>query len=292
MALDAIFGEPKWLWDRLPHPAVFIGRAIARADARFNRSSARTAKGVLLVEALLLGALSAGLAISLLGWLAEALCAAVLLAHRSLVDHVRRVAEDLRDGLAQGRRAVAMIVGRDTAQMDAPAISRAAIESAAENLSDGVLSPILWFAIGGLPAMLAYKAINTADSMIGYLTPHHREFGWAAAKLDDVLNWAPARLTALLILLSHGALRHWPDVRREAPQHRSPNAGWPESALAHALGIALSGPRAYDGELREFPFVNPQGARDLGAEDIERAIRALWRVWGLTFSLVLFIALL
>ncbi|MEM1101764.1 MAG: adenosylcobinamide-phosphate synthase CbiB [Pseudomonadota bacterium] len=291
MVLDAIFGEPKWLWDRVPHPAVLLGRVIGWADRRFNHGPARKAKGAALVIALLLMSLLAGSLIAALGWPIEALAAAVLLAQRSLADHVSAVAMALRDSLARGRRSVAMIVGRDTASMDAPAVSRAAIESAAENLSDGVIAPAFWFAIGGLPAMLAYKAVNTADSMVGYLTPKHAAFGWASARRDDALNGIPARLPALLDLAAHGRLDAWRAVRAEAPRHRSPNAGWPESALARAQGIALSGPRAYDGELRAFPFVNPEGRRDLGPPDIDDAVRALWRVWALALALVLLTAL-
>ena len=291
MALDAIFGEPRWLWDRAPHPAVLMGRAIGWADQRFNQVPAQRVKGLLLVLALLAGSIAIGLVISLLGWPFEALAAAILLAQKSLVQHVQAVADALRLSASEGRRAVAMIVGRDTATMEGPAIARSAIESAAENLSDGVIAPIFWFAIAGLPGMLAYKAINTADSMVGYLTPRHAAFGWAAARLDDVLNWVPARLTALLILATQSALHAWAAVRAEAPQHRSPNAGWPESALARALNIALSGPRAYEGEMRDFPFVNPRGLRNLGATDIEAAITALWRVWAAVFLAVLAIAI-
>ena len=165
--------------------------------------------------------------------------------------------------------------------MDGPAVARAAIESGAENLSDGVIAPAFWFLIGGLPAMLAYKAINTADSMIGYRTPRHAEFGWAAARFDDVLNLIPARLTALLLCI--GA-RHWPDWRalaHDARTHRSPNAGWPEAAMARALGIALSGPRSYHGQMRNFPWVNATGKRDAGPAQIGQAVRLLWRAWGL-----------
>ncbi|MEM1236153.1 MAG: adenosylcobinamide-phosphate synthase CbiB [Pseudomonadota bacterium] len=292
LILDALLGEPKWIWDRIPHPAVLIGRAIGWADATFNKGQNRTAKGVILLIALVLVSIIIGSAIADLGWWAEAIMAAILLAQRSLADHVRAVADSLRDSLAQGRRSVAMIVGRDTAEMDEPAVARAAIESAAENLSDGVIAPAFWFAIAGLPGMLAYKAVNTADSMIGYKTDRHGDFGWASARFDDLINWIPARLTALLILISHGALGLWPAVRREAPLHRSPNAGWPESALARSLGIALSGPRAYEGELRDFPFVNAPGRRDLGPADIDNAVSALWRAWAAALILVIAAGLL
>ncbi|MCH2076247.1 MAG: adenosylcobinamide-phosphate synthase CbiB [Rhodobacteraceae bacterium] len=287
LVLDALFGEPKWLWDRFPHPAVVIGRAIGRAEFWLNNGEARKAKGVLLVVGLLIVSLLIGGALSWLPWPLQAVIAAILLAQRSLADHVQAVADALRLSSSDGRQAVAMIVGRDTAEMDASAVARSAIESAAENLSDGVTAPLFWLAIGGLPGMIAYKAINTADSMIGYRTPRHEEFGWAAARLDDLVNLIPARLTALLILLTQGGLRHWREVRREAPLHRSPNAGWPESALARSQGIALSGPRTYEGELRDFPFVNGSGKRSLAPTDIETAINALWRVWAACLALAL-----
>ncbi|MDO9524313.1 MAG: CobD/CbiB family cobalamin biosynthesis protein, partial [Gemmobacter sp.] len=202
------------------------------------------------------------------------------------VDHVRAVATALRSSLADGKRAVAQIVGRDTASLDQPAVARAAIESAAENLSDGVIAPAFWFLIAGLPGILIYKAVNTADSMIGHRTPRHEAFGWAAARLDDVLNWVPARLTAGLIALVHGR----PDARRvifrDAPRHRSPNAGWPEAAMAACLGIAVSGPRSYHGQMRDEPFVHPEGRRDAGPHDIDRAVGALWRTWAALLCLV------
>jgi adenosylcobinamide-phosphate synthase len=180
-----------------------------------------------------------------------------------------------------------MIVGRDTAAMDEAAIARAAIESAAENLSDGVIAPAFWFAVGGLPGMAIYKAVNTADSMIGHRTPRHRDFGWAAARLDDVLNLVPARLTAFLILAAHGAWRAAPHLRGEARLHRSPNAGWPEAALAPVLDVALAGPRSYEGRMTDFPWVNPEGRRDADADDVDRACAALWRIWALALPLAL-----
>ena len=281
MLLDAAVGEPRWLWNRVTHPAVLIGRVIGWADERFNTDPHRKLRGVLLVIALLVGSIVIGSFLAALGGLVEALAAAILLAQRSLADHVAAVARALRLSTVSGRAAVAQIVGRDTSAMDGPAVARAAIESGAENLSDGVIAPAFWFLIGGLPAMLAYKAINTADSMIGYRTPRHAEFGWAAARFDDVLNLIPARLTALLLCI--GA-RHWPEWRalaRDARTHRSPNAGWPEAAMARALGIALSGPRSYHGQMRNFPWVNATGKRDAGPAQIGQAVRLLWRAWGL-----------
>ncbi len=280
LVLDALLGEPRWLWSRLPHPAVLMGRAIGAGEAWLNRSTARRAKGVLLIAGLGAGALALGALLSLAGPVVEVLVAAVLLAQRSLVQHVEAVADGLRTSLAEGRAAVAMIVGRDTAEMEGPAVARAAIESGAENLSDGVVAPAFWLLLGGLPGLLLYKLVNTADSMIGHRTPRYEAFGWAAARLDDGLNWIPARLTAGLIVLSHGS--GWLDarLRRDARAHRSPNAGWPEAAMARVLGVALSGPRAYDGQMQELPWVNGAGRRSAGPADIDRAVAALWRVWG------------
>jgi adenosylcobinamide-phosphate synthase len=292
LALDAIFGEPRWLWQRLPHPAVVMGRAVGWLDRRLNRGENRRAAGVLAAGALVAGGLATGWLVAALpgGPVWELLLAAILLAQKSLVQHVADVAQALRLSVADGRRAVARIVGRDTATMQTPEVARAAIESAAENLSDGVIAPAFWFLIGGLPGMLAYKAVNTADSMIGYRTERYRDFGWAAARLDDVLNWVPARLTALCIAAAHLAPGAWVVIRRDAKLHRSPNAGWPEAAMAAILGIALSGPRSYEGALRDYPFVNPDGRRDIGAAEIDAAVAALWRSWAAALGLVIIIA--
>ena len=251
---------------------------------------ATCAASALVMAALAVFAWILGALLSSLGPLAEILIAAILIAQKSLVQHVQAVADALRLSVGDGRRAVAMIVGRDTAQMDGPAASRAAIESAAENLSDGVIAPVFWFLIAGLPGLLFYKITNTADSMIGHRTPRHQQFGWAAARLDDLLNLIPARLTAGLIAVAYH-LRDWPAIRAEALQHRSPNAGWPEAAMARALNVALSGPRAYEGEMQSFPWVNPRGQRQAGPDDIDRSVSALWRVWGLTLGCVALITL-
>lgn len=293
MLLDAALGEPKWLWDRYPHPAVLMGRAIGWADHRFNAGQHKRLKGVATMALLGLGAMALGWVIHAIPdfGIFEIIAAAILLAQKSLVQHVRTVADELRLSLAGGRRAVSMIVGRDTADLDEAAVSRAAIESAAENLSDGVIAPAFWFLIGGLPALMLYKITNTADSMIGHRTPRHEEFGWAAARFDDLLNLAPARLTALLIALTHG----WFDARpilRDAPLHRSPNAGWPEAAMAVILDTALSGPRAYHGEMRDFPWVWPEGRRDPGPTTIDAACAALWRAWSGMLVLTALIALI
>ncbi|MFQ1699268.1 adenosylcobinamide-phosphate synthase CbiB [Loktanella agnita] len=280
MLLDAAFGEPRWLWGRFPHPAILMGQLIGWCDQRFNTEPNPRMKGIACMAALCVGAGTLGALVQALPTgLVDMIILAVLLAQKSLVQHVAAVADALRLSVGDGRRAVAMIVGRDTVEMDQTAIARSAIESAAENLSDGVIAPIFWFAVAGLPGLLIYKITNTADSMIGYRTPRHEAFGWAAARLDDLLNLIPARLAALLIW----AVTTRPDPRgiiADAPLHRSPNAGWPEAAMAHGLDIALSGPRSYFGALRDYPFVNADGARELGPADIDRAIVVLWRVWG------------
>jgi adenosylcobinamide-phosphate synthase len=297
LALDAIFGEPKWLWSRAPHPAVLMGRLIEWMDQRFNEGEEQRWRGVLCVGALVVGAGVLGLILQALpfGWLISVILTAILLAQRSLVDHVTEVANGLRYGLPAGKRAVAKIVGRDTNDMDEADVARAAIESAAENFSDGVIAPAFWFLILGLPGLLIYKIINTADSMVGYRTPRHEAFGWAAAKLDDVLNWAPARLSAILIAGVHRSWDAWRTTLTDAGLHRSPNAGWPEAAMAGILGIALSGPRSYEGEMRDFPYANEAGARDVGEDEIDHAVAALWKAWlafvGLILILVFFWAL-
>lgn len=285
MLLDAWLGEPRWLWSRLPHPAVLMGRLIGWADARFNRGAARRLKGVAVMTLLGLGALILGAALAALGPVVEVVVAAILIAQRSLVEHVLAVADGLRRGLPEGRAAVAMIVSRDTAAMNDSAVARAAIESAAENMSDGVVAPLFWFAVAGLPGLLLYKITNTADSMIGYRTPRHAAFGWAAARFDDLLNLIPARGTAFLIAVTQGGLRDWRGIVADARLHRSPNAGWPEAAMARALGIALSGPRAYDGRMQDFPFVHATGRKPLMAQDIEAAVRVLWTVWAAVLCL-------
>lgn len=295
MLLDAVLGEPRWLWSRAPHPAVLMGRVIGWADKRFNTGAGRRAKGAAVMLALGVAALLTGSLLTAFGPVVEVVVAAILIAQRSLVDHVLAVAHGLRAGLSEGRAAVAMIVSRDTAAMDQSAVARAAIESAAENMSDGVVAPLFWFAVAGLPGLLLYKITNTADSMVGYRTPRHEAFGWAAARFDDLLNLIPARVTALLIAVTHGglnSLQDWRDITADARLHRSPNAGWPEAAMARALGIALSGPRAYDGRMQDFAYVNAAGRKPLLAQDIEAAVRVLWAVWAAVLCLAVLLALL
>jgi adenosylcobinamide-phosphate synthase len=291
MVLDAIFGEPKWLWDRVPHPAVLMGKAIGWADRKLNNGNAKISGILLVITMVVLGAWL-GNAIEWLGMIPTVLVAAILIAQKSLVEHVHAVGQALRRSVEQGRVEVAKIVGRDTKDMGEPEVARAAIESAAENLSDGVVAPVFWFLVFGLPGLLIYKAVNTADSMIGYRTEEYEDFGWAAARFDDVLNWVPARITAALIMISGGRFSFSATLREDAKLHRSPNAGWPEAAMARVLGVALSGPRSYEGEMREFPYVNEFGRRSIGANEIDQATSKLWRSWAILLAVVGLFALI
>ncbi|MHA1527533.1 MAG: adenosylcobinamide-phosphate synthase CbiB [Alphaproteobacteria bacterium] len=282
LILDAIFGEPDWLWRRVAHPAVGFGRAIDRLERLLNEGANRRAKGALAVFGLVA---AVWLAAWVLSWgiflgVFEVLGAAVLLAQRSLVDHVTAVADALRVSLAEGRVAVARIVGRDPETLDQAGVARAAIESAAENFSDGVVAPVFWFLIGGLPGIAIYKAVNTADSMIGHRSERYAEFGWAAARLDDALNWIPARLAGGLICLVGGGRAAMEVMLRDAGLHKSPSAGWPEAATAASLEIALAGPRIYGGVVTDDPYLNPEGRRAAGPADIEAAVRLIWRAWA------------
>lgn len=292
LLLDRFVGDPDWLWRRAPHPVVGFGWLIGVVDKRFNtpeRSETDREKwGFVAIAVLLIGAVVTGGLLDEIfeefggvGLLLEVIVVAVLLAQKSLADHVVAVAEGLRDeGVAGGRKAVAQIVGRDPETLDEAGVSRAAIESLAENASDGVVAPAFWYAVFGLPGLLAYKLLNTADSMIGHKTETHRAFGKAAARLDDLANWVPARLTALLILLPTGwdNLRaRWATVVRDAGLHRSPNAGWPEGAMAAVTGLALGGPRSYGEDRADEAFMNGQGRMDANADDIDRALRVFWR---------------
>ncbi|QBF29987.1 adenosylcobinamide-phosphate synthase CbiB [Thalassococcus sp. S3] len=292
LLLDALLGEPDWLWSRVPHPAVLMGRAVSSLDRALNAGASRKRNGILAVVILVCGAALIGWALGQLGLVVEVVAAAILLAHRSLVDHVGDVARGLRQSVEAGRASVALIVSRETAQMTEPDVARAAIESAAENLSDGVIAPAFWFLVAGLPGLVVYKAVNTADSMIGYRTARYAEFGWAAARLDDLLNLIPARLTALLFMFVTGGWKGWRGIVADARQHRSPNAGWPEAAMARGLGIALAGPRWYDGGLRDLHWVNGTGRTGIGADEIDAAIQLLWRVWGAGLVLVIVIGIL
>lgn len=286
LALDAIVGDPDWLWRRAPHPVVLMGRSIARLDGALNRGSARQRRwaGAAAMAILCLAAGGAGVALQWLcaqhpaGLGVEALLVAVLLAQRSLYEHVLRVRHAFGEGLPKAREAVSMIVGRDPNALDEAGVCRAAIETTAENFSDGVVAPAFWFLAAGLPGIFIYKAVNTADSMIGHRTPRHEAFGWAAARLDDALNLIPARLSGFLIaaacIAAGGNARGaFAAMWRDAGRHRSPNAGWPEAAMAGALGLALAGPRQYAGGRVEDAWMNAGGRIEATPLDISQALR-------------------
>ncbi|MEE8455555.1 MAG: adenosylcobinamide-phosphate synthase CbiB [Limibaculum sp.] len=293
LILDAIFGEPDWLWRQVPHPAVLFGRLVDWLERLLNEGANRRAKGALAVLALVVAAGLPARVLSLDIFLGvfEVLGAAVLLAQRSLVDHVGAVADALRVSLADGRGAVARIVGRDPETLDQAGVARAAIESAAENFSDGVVAPVFWFLVGGLPGIAVYKAVNTADSMIGHRSERYREFGWAAARLDDLMNWIPARLAGGLICLIGGGRAAMEVMLRDAPLHKSPSAGWPEAATAASLEVALAGPRVYGGVLTDDPYMNGSGRKEAGPADIEAAVRLIWRAWIGVLAVALLAAL-
>ncbi|MGB5865534.1 MAG: adenosylcobinamide-phosphate synthase CbiB [Sulfitobacter sp.] len=292
LLLDAAFGEPKWLWDRVPHPAVLMGRAISTLEERLNGGRAALLAGLFALAILMGGAYLIGWGLSQLGGIVEVVLTAILLAQRSLVDHVKAVADGLRVSLGDGRRAVAMIVSRDTKNMDSAAVARSAIESGAENLSDGIVAPAFWFLVGGLPALLVYKVVNTADSMIGYRTPRYEKFGKAAAMMDDAMNLIPARLTCLFIALPAGLIQQWRAIGQDARRHRSPNAGWPEAAMARAIGVALAGPRAYEGVMQDFDWVGEAGTHHPGTNAIDDSVRQLWLVWRILLGACIVLALL
>jgi adenosylcobinamide-phosphate synthase len=308
LLLELVIGYPDRLLRAIGHPVTWMGTMIGALDRRLNRdaatAAARRAAGAftLLLLVAAVGSIASGLARALLalpfGLLVTAIIASTLLAQRSLHAHVARVAAALEaSGLAAGRAAVSHIVGRDTAALDTAGVARAAIESLAENFSDGVVAPAFWMMIAGLPGAAIYKSINTADSMIGHRTPRHTAFGFAAARLDDLVNWPAARLSALLVVAAAAltpnasAAHAWHAVRRDAPHHRSPNAGYPEAAMAGALGLALAGPRVYAGVLVEDALMG-DGRRAAEAADIRAALRLYRRADALLIGLVGLIALI
>jgi adenosylcobinamide-phosphate synthase len=288
LAFDALIGDPDWLWRRVGHPVSLIGALIDLLDRKFNRddesSEQRKSEGINCTAILVLIAVIAGALIQFVvqalpaGNIIVALIASIFIAQRSLYQHVADVrAAFAEGGLPAAREAVSMIVGRDPEQLDEAGVCRAAIESCAENFSDGVVAPVFWLGLLGLPGLIAYKAINTADSMIGHRTERYESFGWAAARLDDLVNLAPARLSALLLAfaapMAGGSIRTALSVvQRDAAKHRSPNAGWPESAMAGALGLALAGPRRYAEHVADDPFLNAEATRVAVPDDIGRAL--------------------
>ena len=282
LILDAFLGEPVWIWSKIPHPTVLMGRIIKWCELKYNNGINRKNKGILFIASMVIFLAIFGYLIEKLPFSAiwKILIVAILLSHKSLTEHVTAVSLGLQKNLSQGRTAVAMIVGRDTANLAETDIARSAIESAAENFSDGIIAPLFWFLIGGLPGILIYKFVNTSDSMIGYKNIQYNQFGWAAARLDDLLNWIPARLSGLLICIVHQNNSALNIMWRDAKLHRSPNAGWPESAMAGVLDVSISGPRSYEGVIKNYPFVNVDGKKKLTAVDIDNAVDVLWRSWG------------
>ena len=283
MALDRLIGEPDLLWRHLPHPVVLFGRIISTFNRRWNRRQGvtgrgRQCRGIIAALLFLAVGLVIGGLLSLGGPLIVLICLTVLLAGRSLDDHIRAVAAALDAGLEPARTAVGMIVGRSTANMDEGDIARAAIETGAENLSDGVFAPAFWFVLAGLPGLFAYKIVNTADSMIGYRNARYRAFGSGAARLDDLLNLIPARLTALLIaaasLFRGRILIALKIMMRDGKYHASPNAGWPEAAMAGALDVWLAGPRRYGNRVRQARRFHEAG-RDADQAAIFGSLRLL-----------------
>jgi len=309
LVFEALFGYPAWLHARIPHPVVWAGYAIGALDRRWNEPEYSFAKRRLLgCMAVLLvagagsvvgagleagiGAVAAG---NSLPWIRFA-CLIVLvllgstgLAQRSLFVHVKNVLDALRSGdLVAARQRVSMIVGRDTQRLDANGVSAAALESLAESFNDGIVAPAFWFLLGGLPGLFSYKALNTADSLIGHKEERWRAFGWAAARADDVANLVPARIAGTLLVIAG-----WAGLLvmfKDASKHASPNAGWPEAAMAGALGVRLGGPTAYDGVVHERPVFGTGPAP--GVKDLTRGLRVYIMACLLLWLIVAAVALL
>ncbi len=271
--LDLILGDPIWL----PHPIVGFGKVISSFEYRFNCGGHRKLKGAVMSVALIVGVFS--ITFFILNFLPVALRVMVeligvfyCLAGTTLIREVRGVSLALERSIEDGRRRVARIVGRDTERLSEQEVRLAALETLAENLSDGVIAPLFWYAILGLPGMLAYKMVNTLDSMIGYRNERYRAFGCVAARIDDCANYIPARLTALLMVISSGSLRHFYNVMKYGPAHASPNSGWPESALASILDCQFGGPHDYFGEEVVKPYIG-DNCRDLSPDDTDVGVK-------------------
>lgn len=295
LALDAAIGWPRGLYARVGHPVGLFARSIGWWERRFNRPEraerARRISGVLLILLLVGATFATGLLVQWLlqrwlgawWWAAAALLAWPALAQRSLLEHVKPVSTALLSGdLWAARSSVGMIVGRDVETLDEAGVARAGIESLAESFCDGVVAPAFWLLLLGLPGVWAYKAINTADSLIGHREERWRAFGWAAARLDDAANLLPARLSAVLICVAGGG--GWRVMWRDHAAHASPNAGWPEAAMAGALGVALAGPISYDGAMQAKPWIGA-GGRAATAPDLGRALGVYLRACGLLWLL-------
>jgi adenosylcobinamide-phosphate synthase len=288
LLVERLFGYPKTIYHNIGHPVEWMGTLLSKLEIALYvpdaESSQARLRGVTALVALLVivaipaALISAFLSTFKFGWIIEALLATTLIAQYSLHEHVSAVGKGLDTSLSEGRKAVSMIVGRDPAQLDESGVTKAALESLAENTSDGIVAPVLWYVLLGLPGIVMYKAINTADSMIGHKSEHYIHFGWAAARLDDLVNLPASRLTGLLFAGSAA----WTDKERgkialqtmwrDAPKHNSPNAGWPESALAASLGVKFGGPRSYEGSLVNLPWMG-EGRETLNRDDIRKGLR-------------------
>lgn len=300
LLIERLFGYPKPLYDKIGHPVEWIGTILKKLEALLYDPEAEPLQARLrgvaaLMALLLIVAIPTVVVASVLstfqfGWSIEALLATTLIAQHSLYEHVNAVRKGLDTSLPEGRKAVAKIVGRDPAALDESGVVKGALESLAENASDGIVAPVLWYAVLGLPGIVAYKAINTADSMIGHKSERYIYFGWAAARLDDLINLPASRLTGLLF----AAAAAWNDKERgkialqamwrDAPKHQSPNAGWPESALAASLGVKFGGPRSYDGSRVNLPWMG-EGRETLNRDDIRKGLRLYGT--AMTFLLLL-----
>jgi adenosylcobinamide-phosphate synthase len=305
--MEAVVGYPDRLVRSIGHPVTWIGRLIGALERHCNSDTAepvqRRALGIITlllvvtIVAVVAFVIERGLLLLPFGLIGVGFLASTLIAQRSLHEHVAGVADALeKAGVEGGRQAVSHIVGRDTEALDEAGIARAAIESLAENFSDGVVAPVLWMLIAGLPGAAVYKAINTADSMIGHRTSRYQAFGWAAARVDDLVNLPASRLSALLIIAAAAVTKEasasaaWRAVRRDARHHRSPNAGYPEAAMAGALGVALAGPRNYGGvQVDDASMGNGRRAAD--ADDIRTALGLYRRADGIMIALVAVLAI-
>ena len=300
-AIEAVIGWPNWLFERIRHPVVWFGTLVSASERALNQTNSshhtRYIAGALttLVTVGVTIAIAIGIVIlfpnTWWGIAIQALIASSLIASRSLNAHVSAVARPLAAGDLEGaRQAVSMIVGRDPNHLDEAGIARAGLESLAESASDGVIAPIFWGAIFGLPGLAAYKAVNTLDSMIGHKNDRYTAFGGFAARLDDVANLVPARLTGLLIAFASLRWSAFKIMLRDAGRHRSPNAGWPEAAMAGGLGVRLSGPRIYGDQTSHQPWIN-EGARDPDAADMAAGLTLYRRTMGLAALALALIAL-
>ena len=278
---DLVMGDP----ERLPHPIVWFGKAIAWFERLLNKGRGRRMKGII-TALLLIGVVYAAMFFLLrwvdsinvfLGLAVKAILVFYCLAGTTLIREVRKVFEAVDRSLEEGRKQVARIVGRDTSELSEQEVRIAALETLAENLSDGVVAPVFWYAILGVPGMMAYKMVNTLDSMIGYRTQRYREYGWCAARIDDVANYLPARLTTLLMLTVTGRFRLLNFVTWFGREHASPNSGYPEAALAGILDCRFGGPHTYFGEIVEKPYIGTN-ERPITTADMERAVRINRRV--------------